>query len=144
MASDRVLISTERYLSRKELIRVDPTTKERFSKPLYSLDQVINMILVPVKFFQDNGLLTRKLVTGPESISAQFELRRSDLTDLGYELFRSAYPKKWLGALERKGHAGVDAQDAEQLRQDWLRSGKADQIFKNHLKKLKEKHPDLE
>lgn len=143
MATDRVLISAERYLSRKELIRVDPKTKERFSKPLYTFDQVVYMLYVPVKFFQDNGLLTLTLVDDPESISEKFELHRSNLTELGYELFRSAYPKKWLGALERRGHAGVDAQDAEQLRQKWLRSGKADQIFINHLKKLKEEYPDM-
>lgn len=137
--NDRVLISAERYLSHRELIRVDRETKERITKPLYTFDQIIYMLYVPVKFLQDNGLLTRKLVDGPESITQDFELRKSDLTELGYEMFRVAH-SKWLRALDRKAVGkAVDATDAEGIRQEWLRSGKADQIFKNHLNKLKEK-----
>ena len=59
---NRVLISAQRYLSRKELIRIDPVTKERFSKPLYTFEQVVYYLYVPVRFLQDSGLLTRKLV----------------------------------------------------------------------------------
>lgn len=139
---DRVLMAAGRYLARKELVHVDRETKERITKPLYTFDQIIYRLLVPVKFFQDNGLLTRRLVDGPESITENFELHKSDLTELGYELFRLAY-MNWLGASDRKGAKGLDAADAEQIRQEWLRSPKADQIFKNHLKKLKQKYPDL-
>ena len=141
--NDRVLISAAGYLSHRELIRVDRETKERFTKPLYTFDQVIYMLYVPVRFLQETGLLTRKLIDGPESITEDFELRKSDLTELGYEVFRVAH-SKWLGALDRKAVGkAVDATDAEGIRQEWLRSPKADQIFKNHLKKLKEKYPDL-
>ena len=140
---DRVLDSAQFYLNIRELISVDRETKERFTKPLYTFDQVIYRLYVPVKFFQDNGLLKRELVDGPESITEDFELRKSDLTELGYEVFRVAH-SKWLGALDRKAVGkAVDATDAEGIRQEWLRSSKADQIFKNHLKKLKEKYPDL-
>ncbi|EEE35097.1 hypothetical protein RKLH11_4269 [Rhodobacteraceae bacterium KLH11] len=104
---------------------------------------MIYYLYVPVKFFQDNGLLTRKLVDGPKSITEDFEWRKSDLTELGSELYRVAKPK-WLRALDRKAVGkAVDATDAEGIRQEWLRSTKADQIFKTHLKKLKELHPNL-
>lgn len=140
---NRVLISAQRYLSRKELIKIDPVTKERFSKPLYTFEQVVYYLYVPVRFLQDSGLLTRKLVDGPESISKDFELRKSDLSELGYEVFRVSH-SKWLRALDRKAVGkAVDATDAEGIRQEWLRSPKADQIFRNHLKKLKDKHPNL-
>jgi hypothetical protein len=140
--NDFTLASAKRYLDRRELIRVDRETKERFTKPLYTFDQIVYRLFVPTKFLQDNALLTRKLVDGPESISETFELRKSDLTELGYELFRVAH-SKWLGACDRKGAKGLDAADAELLRQEWLCSPKADQIFHNHLKKLKEVHQNL-
>lgn len=140
---DLVLDSAKFYLDLRELIRVDRDTKERITKPLYTFDQIIYRLYVPVKFLQDNDLLTRKLVDGPESITEEFELRKSDLTELGYEVFRVAH-SKWLGALDRKAVGkAVDATDAEGIRQEWLRSPKADQIFKNHLKKLREQRPDL-
>lgn len=140
---DFTLISAKRYLSRKELVRVDKETKERITKPLYTFDQVIYYLYIPTKFLQENALLTRKLVDGPESISEDFELRKSDLTDLGYEVFRAAH-SKWLSALDRKAVGkAVDATDAEGIRQEWLRSPKADQIFKTHLKKLKEVHTNI-
>ena len=140
---DHIIISAARYLSRRELIRVDRETKERITKPLYTFDQIVYKLFVPVKFLQDNGLLKRRLVDGPESITEDFELRKSDLTELGYEVFRVAH-SKWLGALDRKAVGkAIDATDAEGIRQEWLRSPKADQIYKNHLKKVKEKSPDL-
>lgn len=141
--SDFVLDSAKFYLGLKELVRVDRETTERITKPLYTFDQIVYRLYVPTSFFQENALLTRKLVDGPESISEDFELRKGDLTELGYELFRSAH-SKWLGALDRKAAGkAVDATDAEGIRQDWLRSSKADQIFKTHLKKLKELYPHL-
>lgn len=140
---DLVLDSAKFYLDMRELVRVDKETKERITKPLYTFDQVIYYLYVPTKFLQENALLTRKLVEGPESISEDFELRKSDLTDLGYEVFRAAH-SKWLGALDRKAVGkAVDATDAEGIRQEWLRSSKADQIFKKHLEKLKKTHPNL-
>lgn len=139
---DYVLESARWLLDARELVRIDRATKERITKPLYTFDQVIYRFYVPVKFFQDNGLLTRKLVDGPESITEDFEWRNSDLTELGRLLFKTGH-QAWLSALDRKGAKGVDAADAEQLRQEWLRSPKADQIYKTHLKKLKEKYPDL-
>lgn len=140
---NHIIISAARYLSRKELIRVDRETKERITRPLYNFDQIVYRIYVPVKFLQDNGLLVRKLVDGPESISEDFELRKGDLTELGYEMFRLAH-SKWLGALDRKavGRA-IDATDAEGIRQEWLRSPKANQVFKDQLKKVKKAHPNL-
>jgi hypothetical protein len=127
--NDHIIISAARYLSRKECFK-DSLTGKWMSRPLYTFEQVVYYLYVPVKFLQDNGLLTRKLVDGPESITEDFELRKSDLTELGYEMFRVAH-SKWLAALDRKAVGkAVDATDAEGIRQEWLRSGKADQIFK--------------
>lgn len=140
---DHVIFSVKRYLERREIIGHDREAKRPITKPLYTFDQVIYMIYIPVRFLQDNGLLVRKMVDGPDSITEGFELRKSDLTELGYEVFRVAH-SKWLGALDRKAVGkAIDATDAEGIRQEWLRSPKADQIYKNHLKKVKEKYPDL-
>lgn len=140
---DHVISSVKRYLERREIIGHDREAKRPITKPLYTFEQVVYYLYVPVKFLQDNELLVCKLVDGPESITEDFELRKSDLTELGYEVFRVAH-SKWLGALDRKtvGKA-VDATDAEGIRQEWLRSPKTDQIFKNHLKKVREQRPDL-
>ena len=131
---DHVLQSVREYLSRKELLGWDIATKKPIDKPLYTFDEVIYRFYVPVKFFQDNGLLTRKLVDGPESVTEDFEWRRNDVTELGSHHFRTGR-FAWLRALHRRGgKEGV---------QKFIRSPKADQIYKNHLKKLKEKYPDL-
>lgn len=141
--NDHVISSVKRYLERREIIGHDREAKRPITKPLYTFEQAVYYLYVPVRFLQDNGLLTRKLIDGPESISKDFELRKSDLTELGYEVFRVAH-SKWLRALDRKAVGkAVDATDAEGIRQEWLRSPKADQIFRNHLKKLKDKHPNL-
>ena len=140
---DYVLESAQWLLERKEIIGHDREAKKRITRPLYTFDQIIYRLYVPVKFFQDNGLLTRKLVEGPDSITEDFEWRKSDLTELGSLLFKTGH-QAWLRALDRKAVGkAVDATDAEGIRQEWLRSPKADQILKNHLKKLKEKYPDL-
>lgn len=140
---DYVLTSAKWMLERKEIIGHDREAKRPITKPLYTFDQIIYRLYVPVKFFQDNGLLTRKLVDTPESITEDFEWRKSDLTELGSLLFKTGY-QAWLRALDRQAVGkAVDATDAEGIRQEWLRSPKADQIFKNHLKKVREKRPDL-
>lgn len=140
---DFVLTSVGRYLNRREIIGHDREKKIPITKPLYTFDQAVYYLYVPVKFFQSNGLLKSKLIDGPESITKDFELRKSDLTELGYETFRAAH-SKWLAALDRKAVGkAVDATDAEGIRQEWLRSPKADLIFTKCLKKIKEAHPNL-
>lgn len=53
-----------------------------------------------VRFLQDNGLVTRRLLADGEEISSSFVIRRSDLTDEGFRFYQKA-EQKWLSAIDR-------------------------------------------
>lgn len=51
-------------------------------------------------FLQENGLVTRELLPQGSGISESFVIRRSDLTDEGFEFYRNV-EQKWAGAIDR-------------------------------------------
>lgn len=81
-----------------ELIGIDvflSASKQRDHRLL-----VRQVFMTLVDFLQRNGLVTRVLLPEDEEISDSFVIRRSDLTDEGYELYRRA-EQGWLGAIDR-------------------------------------------
>lgn len=51
-------------------------------------------------FLQRNGLVTHRLASGISDMNDDFEIKRSDVTDEGFELIRSAYDK-WVRRIDR-------------------------------------------
>lgn len=66
-----------------------------------TLEEISDQFHVPVKFFEDNGLMTRTVIGEEEMIPADLELRAEDFTPEGIELFKTGY-QKWLRAFSRK------------------------------------------
>jgi hypothetical protein len=54
-----------------------------------------------VNFLQENNLTTRCLLSDVENIPEDFEVRRNDLTDEGFELIEEGFDR-WLGGLDRR------------------------------------------
>ena len=50
-------------------------------------------------FVQSNGLAKREILRDDEPITENLEIRKSDLTDEGFELVKSAYDK-WLRGID--------------------------------------------
>ncbi len=53
-----------------------------------------------VVFMQANGLVTRELLAQDNEVDETFVVRRSDLTDEGFEFYKQV-EQKWLGAIDR-------------------------------------------
>jgi hypothetical protein len=53
-----------------------------------------------VDFLQDNGLATRQILSREQPVTAELQIRRSDLTDVGFAVVKVAYDK-WLRALDK-------------------------------------------
>ena len=62
------------------------------------------------KFFQDNGLLKKEIVSSLEDIQNEDEIRKSDLTEEGWQLMKTGYPK-W----QKRVDAGKPASDTSIL-----------------------------
>ncbi len=60
-----------------------------------------------VRFLQRNQLVTRELLREGEAVGADFVMRRSDLTDEGFEFYRRI-EQPWFAAIDR-GSAPADA-----------------------------------
>lgn len=63
------------------------------------------------KFLQENALVNRELLSSGQSVSGDFRIMRSDLTDEGFEFYQQA-EQRWLGAIER-GTAPADTRPLE-------------------------------
>lgn len=67
----------------------------------YTLEEISDEFHVPLKFFEDNGLMTRSIIGEKELVPADLELYAEDFTSEGIELFRTGY-QRWLKAINRK------------------------------------------
>lgn len=72
--------------------------------------QVRQMLKTLASFLQDNDLVTRELLPDNEEITEDFIIRRSDLTDVGFELYCNA-EDRWFDAVDR----GVSPSDTRIL-----------------------------
>jgi hypothetical protein len=72
--------------------------------------QVRQMLKTLACFLQENHLVTRELLPETEDVTEDFVIRRSDLTDVGFELYRSA-ENRWFDAVDR----GVSPSDTRIL-----------------------------
>lgn len=59
-------------------------------------------------FLQENGLTTRELHSPGNEISESFVIRRSDLTDEGFDFYRNV-EQKWASAIDRGASASSTA-----------------------------------
>lgn len=93
MREDTILINVPKLLSRMRLTngKIDPVT----------IEEISDTHLIPLKFFEDNGLTTRKEISSYERLPPDLVLRTDYFTDEGLMLFADGY-QKWLRAYERR------------------------------------------
>lgn len=105
MHSDTILVNIPTLLSRKRLTngKLDPVT----------IEEISDTYLIPLKFFEDNGLTTRKEISDCDQLPPDLVLRADYFTNEGLMLFADGY-QKWLRAYERR---------TPEKRQDFLRRG---------------------
>jgi hypothetical protein len=63
--------------------------------------QIREMFSVIASFLQENHLVTREILPAGAEISESFVLRRSDLTDEGFEFYKNILEKRWMAAIDR-------------------------------------------
>ncbi len=59
-----------------------------------------------VDFLQEHDLVTRQLLSHEQQVTESFQIRKSDLTELGFEVVKAGY-NKWLKAQDK----GLDISD---------------------------------
>ena len=83
------------------------------NKNLQYKEDVIKMSTALSKFLKDEGVISNAPFTESGELKKDFEIRESDLTEDGVELFKSAIHKWW-----RKIDAGLDASDVSYLKSE--------------------------
>lgn len=53
-----------------------------------------------VNFLQENDLVTREILSAEDPVTEELQIRKSDLTDEGFELVKNAYDK-WLRGIDK-------------------------------------------
>lgn len=64
-----------------------------------------------VDFLQENDLVTRQLLSHEQQVTESFQIRKSDLTEIGFEVVKAGYDK-WLKAHDK----GLDISDVTILK----------------------------
>jgi hypothetical protein len=82
----------------KEIIGTDIFWSASKSKSYRALIQRVFATLV--SFLQANGLVTRVLLPDGAEIDGTFVIRRTDLTDEGYEFYRRV-EQRWFSAIDK-------------------------------------------
>ena len=67
-----------------------------------SREQIYERTWAIAKFVQDHGLATRCLASNISELDDDFEIKRSDVTDEGFEFLRATYDR-WLRRIDRGG-----------------------------------------
>jgi len=62
---------------------------------------VREMFSALARFLQGHQLVTRELLSVGDEITDSFVIRRSDLTEEGFEFYKRFVEKKWMAAIDR-------------------------------------------
>ncbi|KPY87361.1 hypothetical protein RA263_27385 [Pseudomonas syringae pv. tagetis] len=83
------------------------------NKNLQYKENIIQMSTALLKFLKDENLICTTPFTESGELKKDFEIRESDLTEEGVELFKSAIHKWW-----KKIDAGLDRSDVSFLKSE--------------------------